>query len=70
MVQLIKIDRLGPRIEGMLYRKKFDETWSLLDDVSGRVFRPWVDTDDMFRVLVNYRKLATLCYTPNISKSC
>ena len=34
MVQLIKIDRLGPRIEGMLYRKKFEETWSLLDDVS------------------------------------
>lgn len=34
MVQLIKIERLGPRIEGMLYKKKFDETWSLLDDVS------------------------------------
>lgn len=33
MVQLIKIDRLGPRIEGMLYRRKFDDTWSLLDDV-------------------------------------
>lgn len=34
MVQLIKIDRLGPRIEGMLYKCVFDETWSLLDDVS------------------------------------
>ena len=33
MVQLIKIERLGPRIEGMLYRRKFDETWTLLDDV-------------------------------------
>ena len=33
MVQLIKIDRLGPRIEGMLYKCLFDETWSLLDDV-------------------------------------
>ncbi|KAJ3526821.1 hypothetical protein NM688_g8213 [Phlebia brevispora] len=32
MVQLIKIERLGPRIEGMLYRRKFDETWSLLDE--------------------------------------
>lgn len=32
MVQLIKIERLGPRIEGMLYKRKFDETWSLLDD--------------------------------------
>lgn len=34
MVQLIKIDRLGPRIEGMLYKVVFDETWTLLDDVS------------------------------------
>ena len=33
MVQLIKIDRLGPRIEGMLYKVKFDETWALLDEV-------------------------------------
>ncbi|THG99732.1 hypothetical protein EW026_g2656 [Hermanssonia centrifuga] len=32
MVQLIKIERLGPRIEGMLYRRKFEESWSLLDD--------------------------------------
>ncbi|THH33008.1 hypothetical protein EUX98_g1231 [Antrodiella citrinella] len=32
MVQLIKIDRLAPRIEGMLYRRKFDDTWALLDD--------------------------------------
>lgn len=34
MVQLIQIDRLGPRIEGMLYKCGFEETWSLLDDVS------------------------------------
>lgn len=33
MVQLIKIDRLGPRLEGMLYRAKFEETFGLLDDV-------------------------------------
>ena len=33
MVQLIKINRLGPRIEGMLYKVKFDETWALLDEV-------------------------------------
>lgn len=31
MVKLIKIDRLGPRIEAMLYRITFDETRSLLD---------------------------------------
>ena len=33
MVQLIKIERLGPRIEGMLYKRTFEDTWSLLDDV-------------------------------------
>ena len=34
MVQLIKIERLAPRIEGMLYKCRFEETWGLLDDVS------------------------------------
>ena len=33
MVRLIKIDRLGPRIEGMLYKITFDENWTLIDDV-------------------------------------
>lgn len=31
MVKLIQIDRLGPRIEGMLYKCAFEERWSLLD---------------------------------------
>jgi cytokinesis protein len=34
MVKLIQIDRLRPRIDGMLYRISFDEQWGLLDDVS------------------------------------
>ena len=34
MVQLIKIDRLGPRIEGMLYKLSFDENWALLHKVT------------------------------------
>lgn len=33
MVKLIQIDRLGPRIEGMLYKCAFEERWSLLDQV-------------------------------------
>ena len=37
MVQLLKIDRLAPRIEGMLYKCVFDETWGLLDEVSGYI---------------------------------
>lgn len=32
MVKLIQIDRLGQRIENMLYKLKFDEQWTLLDD--------------------------------------
>ena len=42
MVQLIKIDRLGPRIEGMLYKVNFDETWALLDDVRFNLFILWI----------------------------
>jgi cytokinesis protein len=34
MVKLIQIERLAPRIEGMLYKVTFDETWSLLNEVS------------------------------------
>jgi len=34
MVKLIQIDRLVPRINGMLYRISFDEQWTLLDEVS------------------------------------
>lgn len=32
MVQLIKIERLAPRIQGMLYRSKFEDTITLLED--------------------------------------
>ncbi|KAF7359511.1 putative RhoA GTPase effector DIA/Diaphanous [Mycena sanguinolenta] len=32
MVKLIQIERLAPRIEGMLYKCEFEETWALLDD--------------------------------------
>jgi len=34
MVKLIQIERLGQRIDGMLYRITFDEQWALLDEVS------------------------------------
>ncbi|KAK7017567.1 putative RhoA GTPase effector DIA/Diaphanous [Favolaschia claudopus] len=32
MVKLIQIERLGPRIEGMLYKCEFEETYTLLDE--------------------------------------
>ncbi|KAH0830475.1 hypothetical protein J3R83DRAFT_1923 [Lanmaoa asiatica] len=37
MVKLIQIERLGPRIEGMLYRCKFEEQWLLLDEGARKV---------------------------------
>ena len=33
MVQLIEIDRLGPRVEGMLYKTAFEESCTMLDEV-------------------------------------
>ena len=57
MVQLIEIDRLGPRVEGMLYETAFEETWTMLDEVrvpqSAWSFQP--DTE-IFRVLGGLRK--------------
>src|SRR4051794_35584686 len=38
MVQLIKINRLGPRIESMLYKVAFDDTWSLLDEGAKKLY--------------------------------
>ncbi|TIB07010.1 hypothetical protein E3P89_04075 [Wallemia ichthyophaga] len=32
MVQLIKIERMGPRIEGMLYKSVFEEVYSILSE--------------------------------------
>lgn len=42
MVKLIQIERLGPRIEGMLYKCKFEEQWLLLDEV--KALRPFLVT--------------------------
>ncbi|ELU44993.1 RhoA GTPase effector DIA/Diaphanous [Rhizoctonia solani AG-1 IA] len=33
MVQLIKINRLGPRVDGMIYRARFEENFGLQNDV-------------------------------------
>ena len=57
MVQLIEIDRLGPRVEGMLYKAAFEESWTMLDEVRIlRSTRPfWLDTE-IFRVLGGFRK--------------
>ena len=58
MVQLIEIDRLGPRVEGMLYETAFKESWTILDEVrvpgSGDPSPP---DFEMFRAPEGFRKL-------------
>lgn len=70
MVQLIKIERLGPRIEGMLYRRKFDETWTLLDDVSTLHLVVCNISEPSCRALGSCQKPGTRCSMRLISKSC
>jgi cytokinesis protein len=56
MVKLIQIDRLRPRIDGMLYRISFDEQWALLDEVGPLTSYDWSILNlPHRRVLVNYQ---------------
>lgn len=73
MVQLIKINRLGPRIEGMLYKVNFDETWALLDDVSLNIYNLFTGqpgSDIYSRVPKNSHKLVAIYLMPSTSKNC
>lgn len=57
MVKLIQIDRLRPRIDGMLYRISFDEQWTLLDEVSPLTSYDWSILNlPRCRVLANYQR--------------
>ena len=57
MVKLIQIDRLRPRIDGMLYRISFDEQWTLLDEVSPLTSYDWSILNlPHRRVLANYQR--------------
>ena len=70
MVKLIQIDRLGPRIEGMLYKCTFDESWGLLHDVRSPRFVRETWLTPCYRALGNCTKLEKLCSMPRPSKSC
>ena len=69
MVQLIKIDRLGPRIEGMLYKVTFEDTWTLLDEVS-LFFCPFLLHLIDSRVQGNCLKLVVTCWMLNTLRNC
>lgn len=69
MVQLIKIDRLGPRIEGMLYKVTFEDTWTLLDEVS-LFFCPCLLYLIDSRVQGNCLKPVVTCWMLNALRNC
>jgi hypothetical protein len=74
MVKLIQIDRLGPRVHGMLFKTRFQESWKLLEDVR-------FSTLVVFHVIVlttivasrapgNSAKAHMLCCIQSTSKTC
>lgn len=71
MVKLIQIERLGPRIQGMLYKCKFEEQWLLLDEVKVYSTIPrHIAEYDARRVLEKLARLVKRCYMLNSSKKC
>lgn len=69
MVKLIQIERLGPRIEGMLYKCKFEEQWLLLDEVTAPVI-PRRTAEYVHRVPGKLARLVKRCCVPSSSKKC
>lgn len=65
MVKLIQIERLGPRIQGMLYRRTFEEKWSLLDDGAKKLFEAGqaLLRAEHFKELLKVRILTVFCCT-------
>ena len=57
MVKLIQIDRLGPRIESMLYRINFDETRSLIADGATKL----VEAGQQLLRASNFKELLSVC---------
>jgi hypothetical protein len=70
MVKLIQIERLGPRIEGMLYKCKFEEQRLLLDEVNASSTIPRYAAECAGRVLGKLVRLAKPCSMLSNSKKC
>jgi cytokinesis protein len=62
MVKLIQIERLGSRIEGMLYRRAFEERWSLLDDGAAKLF----EAGQALLEARTFKELLSVSYTANM----
>jgi len=70
MVKLIQIERLGPRIEGMLYKCKFEEQWLLLDEVKAYSTVLRHRAEHIRRVLEKLVRLVKRYYMLNSSEKC
>lgn len=71
MVQLIQVDRVAARIEGMLFKRTFEERWGLLDDVSVIVCTTSLTTiESMNRVQRSFPKQLLPSLTPRTSRNC
>lgn len=57
MVKLIQIDRLGPRLEAMLYRIKFDESRSLIEEGATKLIKAGQD----LLQASNFKELLSVC---------
>lgn len=66
MVKLIQIDRLGPRIEGMLYKCAFEERWTLLDEVSILEISCGSHIYNSYREHANFRKQGDPSWMPQL----
>lgn len=62
MVQLIKIDRMSPRLQGMLYRCRFDEQITILEENA----RKLSEAGDALLHAVKFKELMSVRYTAMI----
>ena len=62
MVQLIKIDRLAPRIQGMLYKSKFEDTITLLEDGTRKLIEA---SDDLLHA-AKFKELMNVSTIPSV----
>jgi len=56
MVQLIKIERLSPRLQGMLFKARFDEQISLLEENAKKL----VDASDALLHAAKFKELLSV----------
>lgn len=65
MVQLIKIERLAPRIQGMLYKSKFEDSIALLEDGA----RKLIEASDNLLHAAKFKELMNVSVLSSVLKA-